>query len=194
MNKLVTLTHQMFLYKHLHTTCHFMIRIMHILTHIFQIGTQNIVAPVRVLGSLLYTDEYGFVPGRDICHVHICFQALVQLYFYSTSPAGTVLLYFAKAFNSVVWDALDMVLQHFGFGQNLCRWIKVLFPGTLSSLMFNGRPLDPFELGAGVRQRYPLSPALFVLFIEPFLIFACQKAWTGSPMWILVSFGHQFCR
>ena len=68
-----------------------------------------------------------------------------------------------------------MVLQHFGYGQNFRRWIKVLFPGTLSSLMFNGRPLDPFELGAGVRQGDPLSPALFVLFIEPFLNFLRAK-------------------
>ena len=82
---------------------------------------------------------------------------------------------FTKAYNSVVWDALDMVLQHFGFGQNFRRWIKVLFPGTLSSLMFNGRPLDPYKLGAGNRQGDPLSPALFVLFIEPSINFLRAK-------------------
>ena len=82
---------------------------------------------------------------------------------------------FTKAFDSVVWDALNVVLQHFGFGQNLRRWIKVLFPGTLSSLMLNGQPLDPFKLGAGNRQKDPLSPALFVLFIEPFLHFCVLK-------------------
>ena len=68
-----------------------------------------------------------------------------------------------------------MVLQHFGYGQNFRRWIKVLFPCTLSSLMFNGRPLAPYELGAGVHQGDPLSPALFVLFIKPFLNFLRAK-------------------
>ena len=59
-------------------------------------------------------------------------------------------------------------LQIFSLGSG---WYK----STLSSLMINGRPLDPFELGAEVRQGNPLSPALFVLIIEPFLIFLRTK-------------------
>ena len=62
----------------------------------------------------------------------------------------------------------DMVLQHFGFGQNFRRWIQVLFTGTLASLMFNGRLLAPFKLGSKVRKGDPPLPALLVLFIEPF--------------------------
>ncbi|RMX61973.1 hypothetical protein DD238_008348 [Peronospora effusa] len=70
----------------------------------------------RVLKYLLHSDQSGFVPGRDIRQAHIRFQALAQLYSTSDTPAGAVLLDFAKAFDSVVWDALDMILQHFGFG------------------------------------------------------------------------------
>ena len=123
----------------------------------------------RVLGSLLHSDQYGFVPGRDIRTAHIRFQALASLYSDSSSPAGAVLLDFAKAFDSVVWPALDMVLMHFGFGSTFRRWIQVLYPNTFVTLMFNGCPLAPFELGEGVTQGDPLSPALFVLFIEPLL-------------------------
>ncbi|RQM12278.1 hypothetical protein DD237_005717 [Peronospora effusa] len=107
----------------------------------------------RVLKYLLHSDQSGFVTA------HIRFQALAQLYSNFDAPAGAVLLDFAKAFDSVSFRC----------------WIKVLFPGTLVSLMFNGRPLAPFELGAGVRQGDPLSPALFVLFIEPFLNFLRAK-------------------
>lgn len=134
----------------------------------------------HVLASLLHTDQYGFVPRRDIRHAHLRFQALAQLYSSADTPAGAVLLDFAKAFDSVVWDALDMVLMHFGFGETFRRWVRVIFPGTLVSLLFNGRPLKPFELGAGVRQGDPLSPALFVLFIEPLLNFIRAKLGTAG--------------
>ena len=127
----------------------------------------------RVLSSLLHSDQYEFVPGRDIRTAHIRFQSLASLYSDSSSLAGAVLLDFAKAFDSVVWPALDIVLMHVGLGSTFRRWIQVLYPNTLVILMFNGFPLAPFELGTGVRQGGPLSPALFVLFIEPLLnIFA----------------------
>ena len=54
----------------------------------------------RVLGSLLHSDQYGFVPRRDIRTAHIRFQALASLYSDSFSLDGDVLLDFAKAFNS----------------------------------------------------------------------------------------------
>ena len=59
--------------------------------------------------------------------------------------------------------------MHFGFGSTFRRWIQILYPNNLVTFMLNGCPLAPVELGAGVRQGDPLSPALFVLFIEPLL-------------------------
>jgi hypothetical protein len=122
-----------------------------------------------VLQHLLHGDQYGFVPGRDIRNAHLRFNALKRLCELSAGKQGGVLLDFAKAFDSVVWDALQMVLRHYGFGPNFRRWIATFLKGTLVSLLFNGSPLPFFELGVGVRQGDPLSPALFVLFIEPML-------------------------
>ena len=44
----------------------------------------------RNLGSLLHSDQYGFVPRRAIRHAHTRFQALTQLYPNSDSSAGAV--------------------------------------------------------------------------------------------------------
>ncbi|GAB9465705.1 Pollike protein, partial [Globisporangium polare] len=128
-----------------------------------------------LLPHLLEEDQYGFVPGRDIRNAHLRFQALQEICQRKQSKAGGVLLDFAKAFDSVIWDALVMVLEHFGFGDNFVRWILTFFKGTLVSILFNGSPLAPFELGVGVRQGDPISPALFVIFIEPMLNFIRSK-------------------
>ncbi|TMW60975.1 hypothetical protein Poli38472_014945 [Pythium oligandrum] len=121
------------------------------------------------LQTILGEDQYGFVPSRDIRNAHLRFQALQQLYKKKNTTAGAVLLDFAKAFDSVVWDALDLTLTHFGFGENFCEWVKTFFKDSLVSILFNGDPLPSFQIGAGVRQGDPLSPALFVIYIEPLL-------------------------
>lgn len=122
-----------------------------------------------VLPRLLHDDQYGFVHGRDIRKAHLRFQGLQKLAQDSATQGGGVALDFAKAFDSVIWGALDLVLLHYGFGATFRRWVSVFLKDTLLSLLFNGSPLKPFALGAGVRQGDPLSPALFVLFIEPML-------------------------
>ena len=64
----------------------------------------------------------------------------------------------------------------FWVGHTVRRWIKVLYSGTLMSLMINGTPLAPFKVGgAGIRQGGPLSPAHFILFIDSFINLPCVK-------------------
>ena len=68
--------------------------------------------------SLLDVDQFGFVPGHDIRHALRHFQDLQDhcRRSHSHDPAGAIWLDFAKTFDSVHWQALDQVLQHWGFG------------------------------------------------------------------------------
>lgn len=129
-----------------------------------------------VLPKLVHVDQTGFVPGRSIRHALLRFQDLQAVCRdQDMDEAGAVLLDFAKAFDSVLWPALDQVLRHYGFGPNYRRAVRTFFTGTLVSVLVNGTKSDYFELGCGVRQGDPLSPTLFVLFIEPMLNFLRAK-------------------
>ena len=105
------------------------------------------------------------------------FQDIQQLCRLRFPDAGAILLDFAKAFDSVLWPALHTILHHFGFGATFRSWIKTFYQDNLIAIMVNGRASKFFQLGSGVRQGDPLSPSLFVLFLEPFL--AYLRATTG---------------
>ncbi|KAF4135669.1 Reverse transcriptase (RNA-dependent DNA polymerase) [Phytophthora infestans] len=136
-----------------------------------------------VLPFLIHEDQSGFVPGRSIRHSLLRFQDLQEICKTKYPDACAVLLDFAKAFDSVLWPALDMVLQHFGFGATFRAWVKTFYNETSVSLLLNDCPGDPFLLGAGVRQGDPLSPGLFVVFVEPMMNFLRARfASRGIPV------------
>ena len=61
-----------------------------------------------------------------------------------------------------------MILDKMNFGPNFCSFIKTLYTDISSSLIINGFISPPFYPSRGVRQGCPLSPLLYVIFMEPF--------------------------
>ncbi|GJW27979.1 RNA-directed DNA polymerase, eukaryota, reverse transcriptase zinc-binding domain protein [Tanacetum coccineum] len=71
---------------------------------------------------------------------------------------------FEKAFDSVRWDFLELVMEKLGFGS---KWHR-------SSVLVNGYPTFEFELFKGLRQGDPLSPLLFILVMEGLHDITCK--------------------
>lgn len=126
-----------------------------------------------VLSSLLHPDQHGFVPGRGVREALRRFLDLQHLCkrLPSLKYAGAIFLDFAKAFDSVDHSALHSTLSHFGFGPNFSQWIRTFYRDNITTTLINGSPGSFFQLGSGVRQGDPLSPGLFVVYIEPLLSF-----------------------
>ena len=62
------------------------------------------------------------------------------------------------------------VLQSFNFAPKFIDFIKVLYTDIESSVIVNNHISEPFPLSRSVRQGCSLSPLLYVLCLEPFIL------------------------
>ncbi|KAM7310345.1 hypothetical protein ISCGN_007253 [Ixodes scapularis] len=76
----------------------------------------------------------------------------------------------AKAFDRVEHQYLLGVLDGFGFSSESAQLFAALYSDLRSDLFLNGSLVVRFPVTRGVRQGCPLSPVLFVLSLEPFLV------------------------
>ena len=113
---------------------------------------------------IIYPNQYGFVQGREIqdC-IGIASKAINML---SKKDRGGNVAYkvdIHKAFDTLSWKFLLLVLTRFGFHLSFVSWITTILRSAILSIIINGSLVGFFPYSIGVRQCDPLSPLLFFL-------------------------------
>ena len=77
-----------------------------------------------------------------------------------------MLIDFKKAFNSVSWDFLYVVLKTFGCDKNFINWIKLFNSDTSAYVSQCGYLSEPINIERGCQQGDLILPYLFILIVE----------------------------
>ena len=80
-----------------------------------------------------------------------------------------------KAFDRTSHSFLFSTLEHFGFGPQFIRWIKLIYNSVSSSVKVNGRLTSFINLERGLRQGCALSMPLYVLTAEILALRICSN-------------------
>lgn len=111
----------------------------------------------KVIAYLIHTDQVGFVRGRsssdNIRHLLHLFWSSCE----NDTPVAAFSLDAEKAFDRMEWGFMVHALKSFGFGDGFIK----------ASILTNGLMSPFFNLTRGSKQGDPLSPLLFILFLEP---------------------------
>ena len=119
-----------------------------------------------VLPNLIGESQTAFVSDRQILDGALIANEVVHWLKVKKKQGVLLKLDFQKAFDTIDWDSLVLVLEVMGFGSKWRNWIHKCISSASISILINGVPSKPFKMGRGLRQGDPLSPFLFVIMSE----------------------------
>ena len=120
----------------------------------------------KVIGKLISPEQVAYIKER---YIGQNIRLLLDVLDYTKTkqkPGILLFLDFEKAFDSLNWNFIDKCLQKFGFGENFCRWIKIIYTDPKAFVKINGFLSETISFKRGIRQGCPLSALIFIICTE----------------------------
>nr|GEU84369.1 RNA-directed DNA polymerase, eukaryota, reverse transcriptase zinc-binding domain protein [Tanacetum cinerariifolium] len=119
-----------------------------------------------LIGDCISPVQSAFIKGRYILDGPLILNEVLAWYHQRKNELMVLKVDFEKAFDSLRWDLLDVILDKLGFGSKWHAWIRGCLHNARSFVLINGSPTKELELFRGLRQGDPMSPFLFILAME----------------------------
>ena len=133
----------------------------------------------EVIAPLIDESQSAFVMNRQILDGALIANESLRWLRKKKIPGTLIKLYFQKAYDSVNWDFLELVMEKLGFGRTWIKWIMNCVTSASMSILLNGSPLKPFKMEKGLRQGDPYHHTYLSLLVKPWYPF-----WKKQTPWI----------
>uniref|UniRef100_A0A3Q3T275 Reverse transcriptase domain-containing protein n=1 Tax=Mastacembelus armatus TaxID=205130 RepID=A0A3Q3T275_9TELE len=119
-----------------------------------------------VVEPRIQEEQCGFRPGRGTLDQLYTLSRVLEGSWEFAQPVHMCFVDLEKAFDRVPRDILWEVLQEYGVRGSLLGAIRSLYKWSRSLVRIAGSKSDLFPVHVGLRQGCPLSPVLFITFMD----------------------------
>lgn len=121
-----------------------------------------------VLPSLISLFRSAFIKGRTATDGPLVGMEILHHISKSSSNPITLKLDLSKAFDRIEWNVLLYVLRRMQFPESFINIIHQCISTSHIAIKFNGTKSTYFKPSRGLQQGDPISPLLFIVFMEVF--------------------------
>lgn len=120
----------------------------------------------KIIAQYIHPDQAGFIPLRQLSGNIRKTLNIIDYCKKQSIPLAVTAIDAEKAFDRVETLSLLTLLSHTSFGPSFLNVIRALYYAPKAQLLINNLRSEDFRLTRGTRQGCPLSPLMFILFLE----------------------------
>ncbi|MES9881010.1 MAG: reverse transcriptase domain-containing protein [Sedimenticola sp.] len=110
--------------------------------------------------------QYGFRNEKSTVDCIFLLKGIIDKVLGDKGKLFCAFIDYEKAFDTVMRDALWLKLVNYGVSTKMITMLKAIYRKVLACVRVHSDVSDLFDVGLGVKQGEPLSPLLFLLFVN----------------------------